>query len=102
MRGRVSAQPASLPVSVLQVTRLSAGEQCSAAAGITHTLWRQRWAHCWPVLPTIFLATEDHLQDVEEIVGPLQRVAPINHVPCFAHAAYALHYRLATQNTCTP
>ena len=25
------------------------------------SLWRQRWAHCWPVRPGMRLATEDQL-----------------------------------------
>ena len=30
------------------------------------SLWRQRWAHCWPVRPGMRLATEDQLWIVGE------------------------------------
>ena len=73
--------------------------QCSSRQ-ITHTLWRQRWAHCWPVLPTIFLATEDHLQDIEEITAACR---PHYSSPFALHMQDMLYNcRRTTQKSCMP
>ena len=67
----VTAMLAGFAMSAQAAPRCRTSSRSRASSAGVHlsfrieglSLWRQRWAHCWPVRPGMRLATEDQLSE---------------------------------------